>query len=97
MPGITESVTGLVGNTPHVRLDRLAAGLDASVIAKLESHNPGGSVKDRIGLAMVLEAESQGRLVPGESLIVDGTSGNTGIALASGRSRPTIPCRPHHA
>ncbi|MCE5203432.1 MAG: cysteine synthase A [Actinomycetia bacterium] len=82
MPGITESVTGLVGNTPHVRLDRLAAGLDASVIAKLESHNPGGSVKDRIGLAMVLEAESQGRLVPGESLIVDGTSGNTGIALA---------------
>jgi cysteine synthase A len=70
-----------IGNTPLVRLDRLAAGLDAVVLAKLESRNPLGSVKDRIGAAMVNEAEKGGLIDP-DTLIVEPTSGNTGIALA---------------
>ncbi len=70
-----------VGRTPLVRLDNLTRGLDVTVLAKLESMNPLGSVKDRIGVAMVAAAEAQGRLNPG-GLIVEPTSGNTGIALA---------------
>ncbi len=72
----------LVGNTPLVRLDRLAAGLPGTVLAKLEFFNPTHSVKDRIGVAMVDAMEQDGRLVPGRSTIVEPTSGNTGIALA---------------
>jgi cysteine synthase A len=70
-----------IGNTPLVRLDRLATGLDAVVLAKLESRNPLGSVKDRIGAAMMNEAE-KGGLIDRDTLIVEPTSGNTGIALA---------------
>jgi cysteine synthase A len=79
---IADSITDLVGGTPLVRLSRLGAGIDAQVLGKLESFNPAGSVKDRIGLAMIEAAEGDGRLVPGESVIVEPTSGNTGIALA---------------
>jgi cysteine synthase A len=72
----------VVGNTPLVVLDRIASGLGAEVVGKLEYLNPGGSVKDRIGVAMIDAAEREGLIDPAESLIVEPTSGNTGIALA---------------
>jgi cysteine synthase len=78
---IHDSITELVGNTPLVRLHRLTENLDAEVIVKLEYFNPMGSVKDRIGLSMIEDAEKEGILKKG-STIVEATSGNTGIALA---------------
>ncbi|SEH73014.1 MULTISPECIES: cysteine synthase A [unclassified Leifsonia] len=78
---IYASVTEAVGRTPLVRLNRLTEGVDATVLAKLESSNPAGSVKDRIGVAIVDAAEKAGALRPGGT-IVEATSGNTGIALA---------------
>ncbi len=79
---IPDNLADLVGNTPMVRLGRVAPDCGAEVIGKLESHNPGGSVKDRIGVAMIEAAEAEGRIEPGKSTIVESTSGNTGIALA---------------
>ncbi len=79
---IVDSITELIGRTPMVRLGRIAEGSGAQIVGKLESLNPAGSVKDRIGLAMIEAAEADGRLVPGTSVIVEPTSGNTGIALA---------------
>ncbi|MCL5971363.1 MAG: cysteine synthase A [Firmicutes bacterium] len=76
-----ESVDELIGRTPLVRLRRLSEGSGWAVYGKLESNNPGGSVKDRLGLAMVLDAEARGILTPGGT-IVEPTSGNTGIGLA---------------
>jgi cysteine synthase A len=81
MAGYYRDVTELVGRTPMVRLNRLASGLEATILCKLESANPGGSVKDRIGLAMIEAAEREGRLKP-TTVIVEPTSGNTGIGLA---------------
>jgi cysteine synthase len=72
----------LVGNTPMVELTRLAPECGAELIGKLEALNPGGSVKDRIGVAMIEAAEAEGRIEPGRTTIVEATSGNTGIALA---------------
>jgi cysteine synthase len=74
--------SALVGNTPLVALPRLGADLPGEVVAKLEFFNPGGSVKDRIGVAMIDAAERDGLIEPGGSVIVEPTSGNTGIALA---------------
>lgn len=74
-------IVDVVGRTPLVRLEAMSRGLGAIVLAKLESVNPLGSVKDRIGVSMILAAEAQGRLRPG-GLVVEPTSGNTGIALA---------------
>jgi cysteine synthase A len=71
-----------MGDTPLVRLNRMAANLEAEVVAKLEFFNPAHSVKDRLGVAMVDALERQGQLVPGVSTIIEATSGNTGIALA---------------
>ena len=81
MPGIHGDITSAFGDTPLVRLNRLGAGLDAEVVVKLEFYNPGASVKDRLGVAIVDAAEASGALRPGGT-IVEGTSGNTGIALA---------------
>lgn len=80
-PKVAASVLDLVGNTPLVRLNRLPTPGSATVLAKLESFNPGGSVKDRIAVSMLEEAERRGLLKPG-STIVEPTSGNTGIGLA---------------
>ena len=81
MRGILPDVTAAIGDTPLVALDRLAAGLRSRVVAKLEHMNPGGSVKDRIALPMIEAAERAGLLKPG-GVIVEPTSGNTGVGLA---------------
>jgi len=81
MPETYGDIGQTIGNTPLVRLDRIGGGLDAVILAKLESRNPLGSVKDRIGAAMLTEAEIAG-LIDQDTLIVEPTSGNTGIALA---------------
>ncbi len=80
-PGIVESALDLIGGTPLVRLNRIATPETASILGKLESMNPGGSVKDRIALSMIVTAEEDGSLKPGTT-IVEPTSGNTGIGLA---------------
>ena len=79
---IPDNLADLVGGTPLVRLTRLAPECSAELLGKLEVYNPGGSVKDRIGVAMIEAAEAEGRIEPGRTTIVEATSGNTGIALA---------------
>ncbi|MCX7945022.1 MAG: cysteine synthase A [Deltaproteobacteria bacterium] len=79
---IFNSIVETIGNTPLVRINRLTKGLNVTLLAKLESFNPAHSVKDRIGAAMIEDAEKKGLIKPGITTIIEPTSGNTGIALA---------------
>jgi cysteine synthase A len=79
---IFDSVLETIGGTPLIRLNWVTKGLDCTLLAKSESRNPGGSVKDRVCLSMINEAEKQGKISPGKSVIIEPTSGNTGIGLA---------------
>src|SRR6187549_926908 len=82
MAPIPINIADWVGRTPMVQLTRMLPDAPAELFAKLEMFNPGGSVKDRIGVAMIDAAEAEGRIEPGRTTIVESTSGNTGIALA---------------
>jgi cysteine synthase len=79
---ISANLADLVGRTPMVRFGRLGGEVEAEIIGKLEAYNPAGSVKDRIGVAMIEAAEAEGRIEPGRTTVIESTSGNTGIALA---------------
>ena len=81
LPGIADTVLATIGNTPLIKLNNVTRGIAATVLAKAEFFNPGGSVKDRIGIAIIEDAEKQGLLKPGGT-IVEATSGNTGMGLA---------------
>lgn len=82
MARIFNSVLETIGKTPLIRLNRITSNVKATIVVKLESRNPGGSIKDRIGLNMINEAEKEGLIKPGKTTLIEPTSGNTGVGLA---------------
>ena len=90
MSQIHNNVLSMIGNTPLVRLNKVTQGIESEIIAKVEFTNPGGSVKDRIGIAMIEDAEKRGLLKPGGT-IVEGTSGNTTTSAAASTFSATRP------
>ncbi len=92
MMKLHNNILELVGNTPIVKLNKLPAKDNAEVYMKLESFNPGGSVKDRAALNMIVQAEKEGKLIPGVSTVIEPTSGNTGIGLAMVCAVKGYPC-----
>jgi cystathionine beta-synthase len=88
---VYNNILELFGNTPLIQLNKITKGIKAKVFAKMESMNPGGSVKDRIGLNIILDAEKNGLIKPGGT-IVEATSGNTGIGLAIGAAVKGYKC-----
>ena len=94
---IPSNIADHVGRTPMVQLKRLAPENGAEIFGKLEMANPGGSVKDRIGVAMIEAAKQEGRIEPGRTTIVEATSGNTGIALAFVVRGQGLRAHPHPA
>ena len=91
MRNVHDNVLSCVGNTPIVRLNSVTHGLQSQLFAKLEMLNPGGSIKDRIALQIIADAEARGKLKPGD-VIVEGTSGNTGAGLAMAGAVKGYPC-----
>jgi cysteine synthase A len=89
---IYQSILDLIGNTPIVKLNKLPEPNGAEIFMKLESFNPGGSVKDRAALNMIERAEAEGKLIPGKSTIIEPTSGNTGIGIAMVSAVKGYPC-----
>ncbi|MGE5123693.1 MAG: pyridoxal-phosphate dependent enzyme, partial [Acidobacteriaceae bacterium] len=79
---ITESILDLIGHTPLLRLSQISAGTGAAILAKLEFLNPSGSIKDRMALRMIEDAEAQGRIMPGKTTLTEASSGNTAQAVA---------------
>ena len=88
------SILDLIGKTPIVKFNKLIDPTGGEVYIKLESFNPGGSVKDRASISMIERAEKEGKLIPGKSAIIEPTSGNTGIGISHGKCGKRIPL--HH-